>query len=149
MLQQTTVVAKEGTGSGGRYNATITVTTADGRTGSFVGSTLPTYPEKKQSDGHYAATIAPGTYRIEKYTDNYKGHGAPGYRVLLWDGGGTIPCTRYEYTSGYGNTATSIVLHQAEASGEWSTGCITVLGKDNMIALSNLIGNGGVLIVTR
>ena len=143
----TTVVATEGTENGGKFNATITVTTPSGETKSFVGSTLPSNINGLYADGGGYAIINPGTYRLTFHSSNYKGHGAPSYHVLTWDYSGNIPCTRSAYTDTYGKTADGILIHQAEINGNWSTGCITILGKDNMIEFSRML-NGQDAIFT-
>ena len=147
-----TVVVREGTGNGNRRtNATITINSLDGMVHNFLGSSLPTDPT-----GNYA-TINPGKYSLSWHTDNYKDkYGAPAYLLKTLDGENKIPST---YPDGIGPDGDSyarwILLHQAgDEYGNWSEGCITVVGKDNGIKemkdVSKLIDNnniGYILIV--
>lgn len=101
---------------------------------------MPTDPT-----GNYA-TINPGKYSLSWHTDNYRDiYGAPAYLLKTLDGENKIPST---YPDGIGPDGDSyarwILLHQAgDEYGNWSEGCITVVGKDNgikeMTEVSDLI----------
>ena len=150
--QGVTVIAREGMGNGGRFNAIISVYTPGSDSSvDFIGSTLPDNINGTYKDGGGYATIDEGTYEITLGPDMHVG--AAFYRV--WTLGQTsrdIPCERPVYVNGYGNTANGILVHRAEGgatSSPWSTGCITIEGISNMNKFGELVGSSAILIIER
>ena len=139
-----TIVVREGTGNGNRRtNATITINTLNGAVHNYLGSSLPTDPK-----GNYA-TIDAGKYIITKWTNDYKGHGAPAYHICNLDGTDGIPSYYTDHIGPNGDGKTIyILLHQAGYAGNWSEGCITVVdenkGIKEMTKVSELIDDNNI-----
>ena len=139
-----TLVAREGTGNGDRRtNATITINTLSGSVYNYLGSTLPTDP-----NGNFA-TINEAKYIITKWTNDYKGHGAPAYHICNLDGTDGIPSYYPDHIGPNGDgKAVYFLLHQAGYASNWSEGCITVVGENKgikeMTEVSNLIDDNNI-----